>query len=106
MCHDLQLLEELKKLTAELVRSQKRFNALSEKRRNMSLDTHTQKRIGNAEADLNWHAMEHDQLFRTVHAVAVDCGLSLPKEDYSKIEYRPSSFHTYSYQPRIPLCRQ
>jgi hypothetical protein len=106
MSTDLEKLEELKKLTMELVRSQKRFDKLSEKRCGMSLETHTERAIQNANAALDWHAMKHDQLFRQVHAVSVDCGLSRPKDDYGEIEYNPSHFHKYRYQPRVPLCRQ
>ena len=103
---DLEKLEELKKLTMKLVASKKRFLKLGEKRSEMSLSSHSDKAIGNANANLNWQAMEYDKLFREVHAVCVDCGLSSPKEDYSEIDYHPSPFHHYRHQPRLPLCRQ
>jgi len=103
---DLEKLEDLKKLIAALVSSKKKFEKMSLRRAEMSFDSHTQKRIQAAEANLNWHAMEHDKLERDVHAAAVDCGLADPRSDYSTIEYNPSSFHCYRYQPRIPLCRQ
>jgi len=106
MSIDIEKLEDLKKLTMDLVRSQKRFNKLSLKRSDMSWDTSTRKQIENANADLDWHAMEHDKLVRQVHAASVDCGLSSPKDDYSEIEYNPSPFHKYTYKPRVPLCRQ
>jgi hypothetical protein len=106
MNKDLQTLEELKKLTASLVSSKKRFLALSEKRSNMSYQDNSRKSIENAEASLNWHAMEYDKLLREVHAVCVDAGLAAPKADYEKIEYNPSAFHKYSHQPRVPLCRK
>jgi len=106
MDKDLQILEELKKLTASLVSSKKRFLALSKKRSSMSYQDNSRKSIENAEANLNWHAMEYDKLLREVHAVCVDSGLAAPRSGYEKIEYNPSAFHKYSYQPRKPLCRQ
>lgn len=106
MNKDLEQLEELKKLVSELVKSKKKFIKLSEKRASVSSGNSTIKAIDNAEANLNWHAMHYDQLFRTVHAVCVDCGLSKPRDHYERIEYNPSSFHQYEYQPRIPKCRQ
>ena len=106
MDKDLQKLEELKKLVVLLVASKKKFIKISEKRSGMSYQDNTRKAIDNAEANLNWHAMEYDKLFKTVHAVSVNCGLSLAKDDYSKIEYNPSAFHRYSYQPLIPDCRK
>lgn len=102
---DLEKLEELKKAVARLVSSQKRFDQLSNRRRDMSMDTHTQSAIGKANANLDWHAMEHDKLLREVHAICVDCKLADPKDDYSAIEYNPSPFHRYAHQPRIPECR-
>lgn len=106
MNKDLQIIEELKKLTASLVASKKRFLALSERRSSMSYQDNSKKSIENADANLNWHAMEYDKLLREVHAVCVDAGLAAPRSDYEKIEYNPSAFHRYSYQPRKPLCRQ
>lgn len=106
MDSDLIKLEELKKLTMSLVSSKKKFIKLSDKRCAMTHADNTPKSIENAEADLNWHAMAHDKLFREVHAVSVDCGLSEPKDEYSDIEYNPSGWHKYMYKPRIPLCRQ
>ena len=105
---DIEKLEDLKKLVMELVRSKKKFDKLSARRSDMSLDSHTQKAIGNANANLNWHAMEHDKLLREVHAAAVDCGLADPRSEsyYSEIEYKPSGFHRYRFKPRVPLCRQ
>ena len=106
MNKDLQKLEELKKLTMLLVSSKKRFIKLSARRSSMSHQDNTPKSIDTAEANLNWHAMEYDKLFKEVHAASVDCGIAAPKEDYSKIEYNPSAWHKYTHQPRIPLCRQ
>jgi hypothetical protein len=103
---ELEKLEELKKLTMQLVASKKKFLKLSARRSSMSHTDNTPKSIENAEANLNWHAMSHDKLFRELHAVSVDCGLSLPKDDYSEIEYNPSAWHKYNYTPRLPLCRQ
>lgn len=106
MNQELEQLEELKKLMMRLVTEKKRFIKLSNKRRDMSFDNNTEKQIQNAEANLNWCAMDYDKLFREVHAVAVDCGIADPRDSYSEIDYHPSSWHTYKHQPRIPLCRQ
>jgi hypothetical protein len=106
MNKDLQKLEELKKLVMSLVSSKKRFIKLSERRSGMSYQDNTPKAIDNAECNLNWHAMEYDKLFREVHAVAVDCGIAAPKDDYSEIEYNPSAFHKYTHKPRLPNCRR
>jgi len=103
---ELQELKELKNLVMALVKSKKRFIKLSERRSGMSHQDNTPKAIENAECNLNWHAMEYDKLFRDVHAVAVDCGIASPKDDYNKIEYNPSAWHKYSYHPRIPNCRR
>lgn len=103
---DLAKLEDLKKMVARLVASKKKFLQLSETRRNMSTCTHTHKRIENAEATLNWHAMEHDKLVHDTHAAAVDCDLAEPRDDYCAIEYKPSPFHQYTHMPRVPLCKQ
>jgi thiamine biosynthesis protein ThiC len=106
MKRELILQEELKKLTVALVASTKKFIKLSEKRGSMNWQDSTRKAIDNANATLNWHAMEHDKLKRQLHAVSVDCGLSLAKDDYSDVEYNPSAFHKYTYKQRVPLCRQ
>ena len=106
MNKDLEQLEELKKLMMRLVASKKKFVKLSEKRASMSYMDNTRKAIENADANLNWHAMDYDKLFREVHAAAVDCGIADPRDDYSEIEYNPGPFQRYSYQPRVPLCRQ
>lgn len=106
MSQDTVLLVELKKLTAKLVQSKIKFDKLSQARQGMSMSTHTARRIEAADASLNWHAIEHDKLFREVHAVSVDCGLSAPRSNYDRIEYNPSSFHRYTHQPRIPICRK
>lgn len=106
MKRELILQEELKQLTVRLVASTKKFIKLSEKRGSMSWQDNTRKAIDNANANLNWHAMSHDQLKRELHAVSVDCGLSEAREDYSDIEYNPSGFHRYSYKQRLPLCKQ
>lgn len=103
---DLEKLKELKKLIVRLVSSKKKFIKLSERRSGMSHKDNTPKSIESAECNLNWHAMEHDKLFREVHAVSVDCGIAAPKSDYSEIEYNPSAWHKYTYKPRTPLCRQ
>lgn len=99
-------LEELKKLAALLLKSQKRFNMLSDKRANADLSTHTQRAIEKMNADLNWHAMEHDQLKHEIHAVLVDLGLSEPRDNYGFVEYTPSPFHKYRYNPPVPKCRK
>lgn len=106
MCTDIEMLEELKKLTIELLKSAKRFEKLSEKRAKMTPFTHSKKAIEKANADLNWHAMAHDKLLRSVHAVSVDCEVSEPRNDYSEIEYNIDSFHVYKFQPRVPVCKQ
>ena len=103
---DIELLEELKRLSIELLKSKKHFEKLSERRNNMTPETHSRKAMGKANADLDWHAMSHDKLLREVHAVSVDCGVSEPKEDYDEIEYNIDSFHVYKFQPRIPICKQ
>jgi hypothetical protein len=43
MCTDIEMLEELKKLTIELLKSAKRFEKLSEKRAKMTPFTHSKK---------------------------------------------------------------
>ena len=106
MKKDLEQLEELKTLIGRLVTSKKRFIKLSDKRSSINIQDSTSRAIESADANLNWHAMEYDRLFREVHAVAVDCGLSIPRGDYSEIEYNPSPFHKYSHQPRLPMCRR
>lgn len=106
MKKELEKLEELKKLVISLVSSKKKFIKLSERRSGMSWQDSTPKSIDRAEANLNWHAMEYDKLFRAVHAVSVDCGLSKAKDDYSEIEYNPSAFHRYTHKPRVPECRK
>lgn len=103
---ELSKFDELKKVTARLFASQKRFAQLSEKRSAMSIDTHTPNQIGKANADLDWHAMDHDKLMHEAHAIAVDCGLAAPRDNYEPVEYRPTGFHHYRHQPRRPLCRQ
>ncbi len=106
MKEDLHNLVLLKKLTMQLVSSQKKFIRLSDKRTSMTFIDNSPKQVDTAEANLNWHAMEHDKLKRDVHAVSVDCGLSLPHDQYDEIEYNPSAFHKYKHKPRVPLCRQ
>lgn len=103
---DLKKLEELKKELSRLIASKKKFLKLSEKRSSMSHSDNTKKSIESAEADLNWHAMEHDKIFRLVHALSVDCGLSLAKDDYSDVEYNPSQFHKYTFKQPLPMCRK
>lgn len=103
---DLEKLEELQAAVKRLVASKKQFNKLSEKRAAMSYSTHTDKAMGKANADLDWHAMDHDKLMHEAHAIAVDCGIAEPRADYSPIDYKPSGFHHYRHQPRLPLCRQ
>lgn len=103
---ELKHIEELKKLVSALLVSQRRFIKLSEKRSSMSYQDNTPKSIENAEASLNWHAMEHDKLLREVHAVSVNCGISTPKDDYSEVEYNPSAWHKYRHKPRVPECRK
>jgi len=106
MSKELEQLEELKTMVGDLVKSKKRFIQLSKKRSDMCISTHTARSIDNANANLDFHAIEHDKLFRDVHACAVDCGIASPRDNYEKVEYNPSAYHRYSYQPRIPLCRQ
>ena len=107
MSIDINKLTDLKQLTDKLLTSQKRFNQLSLKRREMSMDTHSQKQIQNANANLDWHAMEHDKIVREVHAASVDCGISKPHDSYDEyVEYNPTAFHKYRIKQRIPLCRQ
>lgn len=101
-----ELLLELKDAVASLAKEKKRYDRMSEKRRLMSPENATPKRIQNAEADLNWAAADIIKMEADLHAVCVDCGLAAPKDNYEPIELRPSSFHTYNYQPRIPICKQ
>ena len=103
---ELEQLEELKKMVGDLVKSKKRFNQLSQKRSDMCTSTHTARSIDKANANLDFHAIEYDKLYRDVHACAVDCGIASPRDNYEKLEYNPSAYHRYTYQPRIPLCRQ
>jgi len=105
MC-ELEQLEQLLSEVKRLVASKKKFVQLSNKRREMDPQNSTFKAIGRVNADLNWHAMEHDKLVHDVHALCVDCELAEPRKDYGRIDYHPDSFHHYQYQPRIPLCRQ
>lgn len=106
MTNELEDLEQLKYLTMELLKSKKKFIKLSEKRASMSHADNTPKAIENAEANLNWHAMSHDKLTRDLHAVSVDCGISEPrsKDDYGVVTYKPSGWHEYTHQPRVPKC--
>jgi hypothetical protein len=106
MKSDLDKLIELQNMVKNLVKSKKRMIQLSEKRSNMCMSTHTERAIDNANATLNWQAMEYDKLLNDVHACAVDCGIADPREKYGYIEYTPSAFQNYRHMPRLPLCRQ
>lgn len=103
---DLEKLESLKKAITALVASQKKFLKLSERRSGMSFSENSPKQIDRAEVDLNWHAMEHDKLKHTAHALCVNCGLADPRDGYGPVVYNPSPFHRYKYQPLLPECRK
>ncbi len=103
---ELEMLEELKAVTMKTVASKKKHSKTLERRSSMSMDSHSQKAIDNANASITWQAMELDKLKHELHAVSVDCGLSEPRSDYGLIWYEPSAFQKYKYQPRLPLCRQ
>lgn len=92
---------ELKRLASSMLAALKRREVLSGK----SYQDMTQRQLQKNSADLTWLGMDIDKLNHEMHAVAVNCGIAQPKDDYSEIDYHPSAFHHYRYKPRKPRCR-
>ena len=98
-------IEDLNRLIAHsknLVAAIKRRDAMSGKDYSQMTSRQVQKNC----ADLSWVGMEIDKLTHEAHAAAVDCGIAEPRGDYLPVDYRPSAFHHYRYQPTKPRCRQ
>ena len=98
-------IDDLTRLQASiksLIAMRKRQEALSGK----SYSDMTQKQVQKNGADLTWLGMDIDKAERDAHAVAVDCGLADPRkgDSYGPVDYRPSAFHHYRYQPKKPRC--
>lgn len=101
------MIEDAKRLQGavkRLIDALKRQEALSGK----DYSQMTQKQVQKNGADLSWVGMEIDKAKHEAHAAAVDCGLADPyaADQYGAVDYRPSSFHHYRYQPPLPRCRQ
>lgn len=64
----------------------------------------TPKQAGKVSADLSWIGMDIEKSLRAAHAAAVDCGVADPRgaDSYMPVDFRPSSFHHYRYQPPKP----
>lgn len=84
------LLKPLKAVKSSL----KRKDRLSKKRREMSPENHTPRRIQSAEADLNWECMNLDKaktdFARMFQGSVVDV-------DTGEKVYNPSGFHKYKH---------
>ena len=74
----------------------------------MSTETHTIKRIQNAEADLNWAAMELDQREHFLHIAVVEARIcrAYEPDHYGEIEYHPSGWHTYKFDKKAPFSEE
>lgn len=75
------------------------------KRDEMSLKTHTIRRIQNAEAKLGWSAMELDKLEHFLHVAIVEAGICRAHEPdrYGIVDYHPSAFHHYQFEKKAPF---
>ena len=87
-------LKEFKDALRAIETQHKRVKRLSEKRANMSGQTHTQKSIQNADANLNWECMYLEQ--RKIDFARMFEGSELDV-DTSEREFNPSPFHKYKY---------
>lgn len=81
-----------------------KFHKLSEKRANMDYRTHTQRAIENADASLNWSAMNLDKLEHYFHLSVVNAGLAnhFPYSHYGEVTHRPSAWQEYKFMKELP----
>lgn len=84
------LISNLRRVKSEI----KRKERLSQNRADMSMRTHTQKRIQKAEADLNWQCMEVDK--SKIDFARLFKG-SLVDVSTAETTFNPSPFHSYKY---------
>lgn len=77
---------------------------LSDKSFNMDWQHNTKKQIESAQVNLNWHCMDMSKQERGLHALAVNLGISplRTKSEYLPMEFNPSAWHKYQYQPPMP----
>ena len=96
----LRLQSHVKSLIANL----KRQDAMSGK----DYSQMTQKQVQKNGADLSWVGMDIEKSMMEAHAAAVDCGIAAPHnaDQYGPVDFHPSAFHHYRYQPTKPRCRQ
>jgi len=104
---DLKDAEKLLAVVKRLTTACRQFARWSEKQHEPNL---TQRRAEKIQTELNWRAMEIDQISREAHAVAVDCGIADTRSaaSYQEISYHPSGWHHYTFQtpkPRVDVDR-
>ena len=97
----LEDLDELKEISKRLVKEKRTMDRLCSASGRTDL---TPKQVEKANADANWQGMELSKLEHEAHAIAVNCGIAdrLAPECYESVEFHPSPFHTFTYQPRKP----
>ena len=88
------------------MQSEKKRIKIKEARAGATTENSTLNRLNKLNEDSTWHAMEHEKLTHEAHAIAVDCGLAAPRDDYDDVIFQPSAFHKYAYKVRVPLCRK
>ncbi len=93
-------LARLQERVKSLIAMHKRRAALSGK----DYSDMTPKQVQKNGADLTWLSMDIDKAAREAHAAAVDCGIADARDpaSYGPVDYRPSAFHHYRYQPPMP----
>lgn len=95
--HDL---DALIKAAQELKRAQQSFERKSAKAR----DAASMKASQKASADMHWDAMHVERCWDTLHAKAVDLGLTEAKApgEYAPRVLSHSGWHEQKYQPALP----
>jgi len=97
--------ERLAALARRLLAERKRYNRMRDRALSDSISRTARQKL---EADLNWAAMEIEKMEITLHVACVDAGLADRREPqhYEQRYFRPSSFHTYTWQPPLPRSMQ
>lgn len=100
-------IDDITKLEAavkEMKREVIKRNKMSAKLAEMTFENSTNKRRGNARADLNWQCMEIEKLTYKCHALGVDCGIADVREPeyYETRTFEPDGFHEFLFEPPRP----
>ena len=99
-------IEALYVATRTLRQEIRRMEKLSIKSGNMTPQNNTPNQIEKVSADLNWQGMEVAKAEYVAHTAAVNAGIAevRSRSYYSEVEFNPSAWHYYSYQPPLPKC--